>query len=205
MKNKVIWVVVDGGSNIIDPKDTFGSCGFNIYVEGDSTLEKLHEGAEYHTNTTTPRMEFQAVKNALTYINENMKFKKCDIYVLVDAANTKLTFEQWMYSWMRKSVGGVWYRSSGEEVLNQDLIKSIVPLINDTKKDNYLKFLHIKSHITPKTFNDDFNKFLKTNKMVISREKFVLLSKLNSVVDTLCTKTMEEGRLIQCQSLNKHN
>ena len=193
MEKEIIWIVADGGSNIIDPKDTFGSWGYIMLKESGEGLDFITKESKYCTNTTTPRMEFTAVLEALRFLNE-LGPDTCDIYFIVDADNTRLTLEQWYFKWRRNAVDGEWRRNKKDPVLNQDLIKLIVDYVEGMKKNNYVKFLHIRSHVTEGEKDAAYQKFMMTNGITISYNTFNILLKLNETVDKMCTGTMKRGR-----------
>lgn len=193
MEKEILWIVADGGSNIQDPNDTFGSWGYIMLKESGEGLELVNKDTRYLTGTTTPRMEFTAVLESLKYLS-GMNPEKCDVYFIVDADNTRLTLEQWYVKWRRNAVAGIWYRNKKDKVLNQDLIEPIVTLVEVMKRKNYVKFMHIRSHVKDDEKNAAYQKFMTTNGVAISYNTFNILLKLNDTVDKMCTETMKRGR-----------
>lgn len=191
--SNIFWIFIDGGANITDPEDTFGANAYMITQELEGGFHFVESSAEYKEGTTTPVMELTAALRALKFI-QVQKVEKCDIYIVADALNTVKSYEEWYYGWRRRAKNGVWKNAENKTVLNQEVIKETVSIIEDLKKNNYVKFFHINSHSTKHTIEQFHQNFMKNNKVTISLELFKVLLKFNDMVDKLCTKTRLEGR-----------
>ncbi|MNH31287.1 ribonuclease H [compost metagenome] len=124
----------------------------------------------------------------------DQEIEECDVYIVADALNTVKSYEDWYFGWRRNAENGVWRNPKNKPVLNQEIIKETVSILESLKRNNYVKFIHINSHATKDSIVKFHQNFMKTNKVVIDLEVFKILLNFNDMIDKVCTKTRLEGR-----------
>lgn len=94
---------------------------------------------------TNQRAELYAILKAIKIINKNYEFKILEIYT--DSMYSINCVTKWITKWKKNN----FKTSSGENVLNLDIILKIDKYLN--KYNGKIKFIHVKAH----TGNNDFN------------------------------------------------
>lgn len=221
---KDIWIFVDGGTRPIDNKNLKkgfnGSYAFIATIADKGELKRFTSGGGYQSNTTTPRMEFTALKSAL--INTNLVLdepmfeeeygdvKGGTVYIVCDAMNTVKTMTDWVHKWIVltiKKFGSIFKKENPEEVqlyrkegsnykpvLNQDLIVSILKCLDIYIERNMnIKFLHINSHVNKDKVETARIKFQNFNNMIIGEKDFAELLAYNEQADKMVEDYYKRG------------
>ncbi len=108
-----------------------GPGGYGIVLMYNEHKKEIYKGFK---KTTNNRMELMAVVEGLNMLKEkcNVKIYSDSKYV-VDAIN-----KGWLNSWVLKN----WVRGKNNPVLNVDLWKQLVPLLNE----HTVEFIWVKGH-----------------------------------------------------------
>ena len=153
MSNKVI-IYTDGSCD----KNPGGNGGFSSIIVID---EKPVFIAGYEPKTTNQRAEMMAVIQALRYVQSISHFD--EVVICTDSAYVSNCFiNGWYKKWMKNG----WKTIQGENVLNQDLWKILIDLINIHEQ---VKFIKVKGH-SDNIFN---NKCDEMAKDIVSFKKIV--------------------------------
>lgn len=123
-----IWT--DGSCNNNANSDRSG--GWAFYVE--KLEEFYYEDLGFEEDTSSSRMEMEAVHQALIYVNKN--FSNCEIFIHSDSAYVVNCFiEKWYIRW---------FEIDFQLIKNSDKWKAILSLMN--KNRNKVTFVKVKGH-----------------------------------------------------------
>lgn len=137
------------GSSYIGKNVKSSASGFAIYI--NDIL--VSEGTEFYKKGTNNSAECSAVLRGLERIDDliskvdkKIRPKIITVHVYADSFITVESCRNWIYGWIKKAKGGVLMNSQGEEVANQEILKSIYNSF--LTNDKYcLVFRHINSHV----------------------------------------------------------
>lgn len=102
-----------------------------------STVVELGGKESYTTNN---RMELTAIRESLTYIESHNIDGNIELYT--DSTYAMQGLQTWMYGWAKND----WKTSTGEEVQNQDIWKTLLGLMFRLKKNHDIDILKVKGH-----------------------------------------------------------
>lgn len=123
-----IWT--DGSCNNSPNADKSGGWAYLIEIDG----KYYHEDLGFDTDSTSSRMEMEAVRQALEYSKK--EFNNCIINIHSDSAYVVNCFlEKWYIRWIENE----WVM-----IKNSDLWKKILALMN--KNQNKVFFKKVKGH-----------------------------------------------------------
>ncbi len=132
-------------------------------------------------------MELLAIVASLRVLKKD----NLDIEIFSDSSYIVNAFRnKWIDSWKKNG----WKTSKKEEVLNQDLWKEMLSLLEGHK----FKFYKIKGHLNiekkDKTLEKEFLKFNKENNLDFSFDEFLEVASKNIRADALANIGMDEIR-----------
>lgn len=91
---------------------------------------------------------------------------------------------KWIRSWVKNTINGIMYNSSGDMVKNQQIFLSIMKLI--VHNNLRVNFYHIKGHVdvhSIKSVDNAASVFNRSNGTSISRDKIYIAANMNNMVD----------------------
>ncbi len=131
----IIKIYTDGACEGNQFDHNFGGWGA-IVLENDSILHEI-SGAE--KNTTNNRMELLAVIRAMQVVIRSKSHVSHKIHIYSDSAYIVNCFEQkWYVKWRKNQ----WKKSNGKHILNLDLWKALLSLVERTN----FTFIKVKGH-----------------------------------------------------------
>lgn len=126
-----VLIYTDGSCD----KNPGGNGGFSSIIFID---EKPIFIAGYEPKFTNQRAEMMAVIQALSYLTQFTDIPR--VTICTDSAYVANCFiNGWYKKWMKNG----WKNSQGEDVLNQDLWRRLLSLIDDYEE---VKFIKVKGH-----------------------------------------------------------
>ena len=157
--NKVRYRIYTDGS--IDIKSRFGASGFIVLRKDGDEEVRVNADVTTAEDTTISRMEITAaidgVRHALNDSQSRSGKVIIDVYsdskMLVDAYN------DYIPKWEKKSIAtrGEWMSSNGSPVANQDLYKSLMQMVRESKAD--VRLIHVKAH-ADSVFNNEVDQMV---------------------------------------------
>ena len=141
--NKTIEKTVDVFTDGSHRKRKSGSlCGYGVYFP-DGSYENIGKSFTILPKTNQ-RAELYAIYQAIKTITESDN--KININIYTDSRYSMDIFTKWIKNWKKNN----WIASTGQIVLNQDIIKDVDELINNHKGKIY--FIHVKAHTGGKDY-----------------------------------------------------
>ena len=133
------FVFVDGGALRNGKKDAIA--GYSVHFENHSIFNTTKEVTD---NPTNNRAELLSILCAFNLINTNYnQFINNKIVIVSDSMYSINCITSWSNKWLKNG----FRTSSGNQVLNKDIIQDLLMIkdeINDKKVD--IVFKHVKSH-----------------------------------------------------------
>lgn len=121
------------------------SCSLNEYYKNNSKFECKH---------TNQRAELLAIYESLVYIindKTNTQFR-----IITDSMYSINCLTKWCNKWKLNG----WITSKNESVLNVDIIKPSISLIDDIRNiGKTIEFIHVKGHQTIRDSMDNYQKY----------------------------------------------
>lgn len=201
--------------NIFTDGAAWNNGGFNInkpvlsssaYVITDADFKIIEVNAVFNGNNTNNYSELNAIYSALVKFNkyiDSIFCKRTDIVVniysdsILSITSLRLWWKKWWTS-AGKSFNEIWYNSSGAEVANQDIIKSII--LNFILDDKFsINMFYIPGHVNiknEKSVNKAKNMFEKSNNTIVDILDFKDMLAMNN----LCDKSAKECILLNLSS-----
>lgn len=146
-EDKMIKIIFTDGACSKNGKQG-AKAGVGIYIPTDnySYFKELNEVLIEENieplHSTNQRAELTAILKALVYINCNDIVKKALIHT--DSLYSINCITKWNKNWEKNN----WMNAKGASVLNQDIIKPILKLINNLEdKCIDITFKHVRGHI----------------------------------------------------------
>ena len=127
-------IYTDGSLRKMGQTMTFGSWGF-IAIRDDV---KIYEAAGSEYNTTSQRMELEAIRQALQYASSIRRPYERVIIYSDSAYAINCYLQDWYVTWIKNG----WVTSTGARVANQDLWEDIIPYFDDF----WYVFAKVKGH-----------------------------------------------------------
>lgn len=133
-------VFTDGSCINNGKQNALGGIGVFFGDNDERNVSELQNGTT-HSNQLG---ELQAIFIALTICKDD-----CDIELYTDSNYSINCLTKWFKIWEKKN----WTTSKGKDVIHSELIKSILLLIKQKKK---VQFIHVRSHqLEPKDKNSE--------------------------------------------------
>lgn len=104
-----------------------------VLVDGD---QEIRNDSGHHPETTNNRMELQAFRQALQWLDLNRQ----PVAFYLDSEYVRKGITQWVSSWKRRG----WRKSDGKPVLNQDLWMQVDELYDRLKP--FIEMHWVKGH-----------------------------------------------------------
>ncbi len=132
-------------------------------------------------------MELYAIVASLKVL----KKKDLEVEIYSDSSYVVNAFRNnWIESWIKNN----WITSGKTSVLNQDLWKELLSLLEDYD----VKFYKIKGHLNPNSsdavLKKEYNKFNTSNGLKFSYEEFLKVMNMNILADSLANKGIDQLR-----------
>jgi ribonuclease HI len=118
-------------------------CGYGVYFP-NGELENVSRPF-IHTPLTNQRAELYAIYKAIKLL-KTIKFTNAIIYT--DSIYSIKCLTEWYKLWQQNN----WKNSKNKPVMNQDIIKPILKIL-----DKNIKFIHVNSHTGKKDFESISN------------------------------------------------
>lgn len=182
------YLFTDGGGFPREDGGFNGVSAYRVYTVTEQEARLL-----YHEETVTEKKtsqfgEIQAIAKGLEHIQlylDDMKIQgNVSIKIFTDSMLYFKSLTEWIYGWIKKAREGVLYNSSNQPVINQDEIKAAFGVLLAFKKKNYfIRFFHINSHISIHKLGALKQKFESFNQCEISDEEMMFIYKGNQACD----------------------
>ncbi len=141
MSGKIIEIFTDGSFKKLKNKQVL--CGYGIYFP-NGELDNVSR-AFIHEPLTNQRAELYAILKALRNL-EKEKIKYDEVMIYTDSEYSIKSLTIWYKKWEKNK----WKSAKGESVMNQDIIRPIIKILEKKKKENNgvdkINFTHVRSH-----------------------------------------------------------
>ncbi len=141
MSGKIIEIFTDGSFKKLKNKQVL--CGYGIYFP-NGELDNVSR-AFIHEPLTNQRAELYAILKALRNL-EKEKIKYDEVMIYTDSEYSIKSLTIWYKKWEKNK----WKSAKGESVMNQDIIRPIIKILE--KNENKIKFKHVRSHTGKQDF-----------------------------------------------------
>lgn len=190
-------IFTDGGA--FQKEEGFvGVSSYSLFKDN----ELLHEETTVHETGTNNYSEIFAIakglENMVKYLNVNDEIEEFIVELYTDSLLCLKSLTLWIWNWLKKAKGGIFYNASNEKVINQELIKEAFKYLQ-LLKGKY-KIYHINSHQPLSKVKEQHKKFQKFNNTDMSFEDFMFAYMNNQKRDT---KIKESYELYLSQKENK--
>lgn len=183
-----LYLVTDG-SAVPGFKSAFDSASAFVIIKD---YDFNYYSSTLLTDHTNNYAEMHAIYSGTKYIIENMEdidtYDKLVIVTDSDLCHKSLTV--WMKGWLKKAKNEKLINSSGEEVKNQELIKSTYINILTLMLEIPVLVCHINSHQSKKQIPKMYEKMnVKIPEMTY--DEFEMIFKANDMCDTLAKDALK--------------
>ncbi|OGI88128.1 ribonuclease HI [Candidatus Nomurabacteria bacterium RIFCSPLOWO2_01_FULL_33_24] len=134
MKKDKITIYTDG-SSLGNP----GPGGWGVLIQLKD--KKIIELGGREEKTTNNRMELMAVIKAFKYLNDS-RLGNNGLKLILDSEYVKKGITEWIYGWVQNN----WRTKNRKPVLNQDLWKELIIIVQEYEKKNKIEWERIDSH-----------------------------------------------------------
>ena len=141
-----IYVFTDGGCSKNGKADSKAGYSVLFSTDEDSTLYEFNTTRLVVKEPTNNKAELSAIRYVFKTVLENINlFENKTVIICTDSMYSINCIEKWSKGWVKNN----WKNAKGEDVKNQDIIKSTLNLkdnITSSNKNIQIHFNHVFSH-----------------------------------------------------------
>ena len=179
MSDDILNIFCDASIKTFPNGITIGCPGAIGYVKNKPTVWRY----VILPATTNNNSEITAIRMALELANDSKNFYKT-VNIFSDSKICVYGLKYWFEGWFANiDENGVLYSTSGVPVANQEIIKSIIRFIVDTKLD--INLYHQKGHVLGTQLSLDNAKrvFEESNRLTLTLDQLKYISAGNTFID----------------------
>lgn len=164
----------------------------SAYILFDTDLNIIGRESLLLKGKTNNYAEMYSIFNGLKYIYEKVDLNNISKLIVVSDSQLCIkSLTEWMDSWLVKSKDEVLKNSSGDNVANQELIKSTYIYALLLLQVTDVVFAHVNSHQSKSKIEKAYSAFCIKNKNAsMSFEEFLQVFEANNLCDKMAKKEL---------------